>query len=154
MNNWKQNSGYSADDIMAMQKDAIARVKEMQRRADQTLHRNQQPSPTGAVEPQTVSPPPEKENKNMPSSASPAQKPAPRQQSTEPSHSGHPSVMGNVFSMVDNLLTASPSTGKLQVILNALNVDNERLLILILLVMLYNDGADYTVLLALLYLLI
>ena len=62
--------------------------------------------------------------------------------------------MGNVFSMVDNLLTASPSTGKLQGILNALNVDNERLLILILLVMLYNDGADYTVLLALLYLLI
>lgn len=154
MNNWKQNSGYSADDIMAMQKDAIARVKEMQRRADQTLHRNQQPSPAGAVAPQTVSPSPEKENKNMPSSASPAQKPAPRQQSTEPSHSGHPSVMGNVFSMVDNLLTASPSTGKLQGILNALNVDNERLLILILLVMLYNDGADYTVLLALLYLLI
>ena len=51
-------------------------------------------------------------------------------------------------------MTASPSTGKLQGILNALNVDNERLLILILLVMLYNDGADYTVLLALLYLLI
>ena len=73
MNNWKQNSGYSADDIMAMQKDAIARVKEMQRRADQTLHRNQQPSPAGAVEPQTVSPSSEKENKNMPSSASPAQ---------------------------------------------------------------------------------
>ena len=37
MNNWKQNSGYSADDIMAMQKDAIARVKEMQRRANSLL---------------------------------------------------------------------------------------------------------------------
>lgn len=175
MNNWKQNSGYSAEDIMAMQKDAIARVKEMQRRADESLHRPPRQPAAQPAEPSQPSPEapahrsgerpafPEPNRQDISPSGGHTQQPFPSpggssqgQQNSQGQQSGQgqQSAMGGIFSMVDNLLTASPPKGKLQGVLNALNVDNERLLVLILLVLLYNDGADYTVLFALLYLLI
>ena len=106
-----QKGGYSPGDFAAMQKDAVARVQEMQRRADENLRRSN-----------AVLPPPPPETPPLPPPLPPAP-PAPTN---------------------DN--------GKLLQLLSVAGIDNDRLILLALLLLLYNDGADQLLLLALLYL--
>ncbi len=111
-----QKGTYSPDDVASMQKDAMARVREMQRKADENLRRSNAaiPTPPKAEAPPLPPPPP------MEKPASPPSPP--------------------------------PEHGKLMQILSAAGIDNDRLIILGLLLLLYNDGADHLLLLALLYL--
>ena len=122
---WQSGNNYSRDELATMQKDAMERVREMQRRADETLRRSNQAMPPAAP---PVQPPPE------PSQEPPKPKPPPLPP---------PSV---------ELPTAS--TNKLGNILSAAGMDSDRLIILGLLLILWNDGADQLLLLALLYLLL
>lgn len=109
-----QKGAYSPGDFAAMQKDAVARVQEMQRRADEKLRQS------NAVLP---APPPPPKTPPLPPPLPPTPSPVPNN---------------------DN--------GKLQQLLSVAGIDNDRLLILGLLLLLYNEGSDQTLLLALLYL--
>ena len=120
---WNNASNYSREDLAAMQKDAMERVREMQRRADETLRRSNQsmpqPSPLPPVQKEESSPPPPPPPKPLP-------QPPP----------------------------AISSNSKLSNILSAAGMDSDRLIILGLLLILWNDNADHLLLLALLYLLL
>ncbi len=111
-------SRYSGDELASMQKDAMERVREMQRRADETLRRS-----NASLNPPP--PPPVQDPPPCPPEVSP--------QNPLPMHS-------------------APSAGKLGNILSAAGIDQDRIVILALLLILYNDGADQLLLLALLYL--
>lgn len=115
---WQSMNGrYSGEELASMQKDAMERVREMQRRADETLRRSNA---------DFAPPPPKAEVKQEPS-------PPPPLPPREP-----PAPVSN--------------TGKLGNILSAAGIDQDRIIILALLLVLYNDGADQLLLLALLYL--
>ncbi len=119
---WQNTNNYSRDDLAAMQKDAMERVREMQRRADETLRRSNQSMPPAPPVP-PAPPPPEPQQPKQ----------APPQQKTE---------------------LSAQSVNKLGNILSAAGMDSDRLIILGLLLILWNDGADHLLLLALLYLLL
>jgi len=109
-----QKGNYSPDDFATMQKDAMARVREMQRKADEKLRQsNEVIAPRAEIAPPPPPPPMEK-----------------------------------------NIVPSPPlsENSKLTQILSAAGIDNDRLIILGLLLLLYNDGADQLLLLALLYL--
>ena len=110
---WQSMNGhYNGDQLAAMQKDAMDRVREMQRRADETLRRsNADFSPPMPEEPPLPPPP-----LSVPSA--PCKEPM----------------------------------GKLEQLLSTAGIDRDRMVILALLLLLYNDGADQLLLLALLYL--
>lgn len=127
---WQNANGkeYSPEELAAMQKDAMERVREMQRRADETLRRSnaslpQQEPPMNPP----IPPPPE----------------APR----APQAAQHPPAP-----LSSPSLDQQTSGGKLSQILSAAGMDQDRMIILGLLLLLYNDGADHLLLLALLYL--
>lgn len=115
---WQSMNGhYNGDQLAAMQKDAMDRVREMQRRADETLRRsNADFSPPMPEEPPL--PPPPAPPPPPPSQSMPHQEPM----------------------------------GKLEQLLSIAGIDRDRMVILSLLLLLYNDGADQLLLLALLYL--
>ncbi|MGI5895057.1 MAG: hypothetical protein ACOX6P_10790 [Candidatus Merdivicinus sp.] len=116
-----QNSGYSASEFSSMQQDAIQRVREMQRRAQQRLEEsNRLAAGMPANRPQ------------MPKPSASAQKTAVSPPAAEPA------------------VPALPFQG----ILEKLGVDGETGLILILLLLLLNEGADRTLILALVYILV
>ena len=106
-------SRYSAGDMMAMQRDAVRRVREMQRRANEKLH------PPHPAPPQ--SPPP-------------ARPPAP-----PPGGGGPPAGV--------------PADG-LSAFLGRMELDQEKIMLLLLIVLLLREGADTRLILALCYLLI
>ena len=122
---WQNASSrqYSPEELSAMQKDAMDRVREMQRRADETLRRS---------------------NAALPPQEAPQSTPLPAQ--PEPPHSPQPQQHPPAPPL--------PQTtgGKLSQILSVAGMDQDRLIILGLLLLLYNDGADQLLLLALLYL--
>lgn len=118
---WNNASNYSREDLAAMQKDAMERVREMQRRADETLRRSNQSMPQ-------PSPPPPVQKEENPSPPPPKPLPQPP-----------PAISNN---------------SKLSNILSAAGMDSDRLIILGLLLILWNDNADHLLLLALLYLLL
>ena len=122
---WQNSSNYSRDDLAAMQKDAMERVREMQRRADESLRRSNNIVPPAAPTP----PPVEKkgETPQLPPSPPPPVIPPPL-----------PAQSGSKFNQI----------------LHAAGVDSDRLIILGLLFILWNDDADHLLLLALLYLLL
>ena len=120
---WNNASNYSREDLAAMQKDAMERVREMQRRADETLRRSNQSMP------QPSTPPPVQKEEN-PSPPPPPPKPLPQPP---------PAISNN---------------SKLSNILSIAGMDSDRLIILGLLLILWNDNADHLLLLALLYLLL
>ena len=120
---WNNTSNYSRDDLAAMQKDAMERVREMQRRADETLRRSNQAMPQ-------PSPPPPMQKEENPSPPPPPPKPLPQPP---------PAISNN---------------SKLSNILSIAGMDSDRLIILGLLLILWNDNADHLLLLALLYLLL
>ena len=131
-----QNGNYSRDDLKAMQKDAMDRVREMQRRADETLRRSNSAMASSSPAPKPAPPPsPAPKAPAEPSPVPPPASPA------APASSGMPA--------------AKPSGGRLSQILSAAGMDQDRLIILGLLFVLYNDEeADRLLLLALLYLLL
>lgn len=120
---WNNASNYSREDLAAMQKDAMERVREMQRRADETLRRSNQSMPQ-------PSPPPPVQKEENPSPPPPPPKPLPQPP---------PAISNN---------------SKLSNILSIAGMDSDRLIILGLLLILWNDNADHLLLLALLYLLL
>ncbi len=119
-----QNSSYSPKDMAAMQQDAMERVREMQRRADETLRRSNPPPPASTVERPTPTPQPPL----PPPAEIPTPAPAPL-----------PDLLGG---------------GKLNQLLAATGMDRDRLILLGLLLILWNDNADKKLLLALVYLLL
>ncbi|MBP1581964.1 MAG: hypothetical protein J6A26_06175 [Oscillospiraceae bacterium] len=121
---WQSSNHYSREDLSAMQKDAMERVREMQRRADENLRRS-----NAALPPQSQQedlPPPQPET---PAAQAAAPPPAP-------------------------VAPPPPSGNRLSQILSVVGVDQDRAIILGLLLILYNDRADPLLLLALLYLLL
>lgn len=129
---WQGNNGrqYSAEELETMQKDAMARVREMQRRADETLRRGNRRSLTEntAVAPSDLPPP--------------SQVPV-------------PAVAVTPLSPPSSVENKEPlAVGKLRQILSVSGIDQDRLIILGLLLILYNEEADPLLLLALLYLLL
>lgn len=120
---WNNASNYSREDLAAMQKDAMERVREMQRRADETLRRSNQSMP----QPSPLPPMQKEENLSPPP---PPPKPLPQPP---------PAISNN---------------SKLSNILSIAGMDSDRLIILGLLLILWNDNADHLLLLALLYLLL
>ena len=113
------NSHYSGEQLASMQKDAMDRVREMQRRADETLRRSNA----------DFAPPPA-EMKAPPAEPVPIP-PTPKPQVPVP---------------------CPEPIGKLENLLSVAGIDRDRIVILALLLILYNEGADQLLLLALLYL--
>ncbi len=134
MMKWQNSSNYTPKEMAAMQKDAMERVKEMQRRADESLRRsNQDPKPE-SPSPQPIQlPVPEVQN---PPYNQPAVNNSPAPAATPPQSA--------VFSI----------ESKLGQICSALGMERDHMMILGLLLVLWNDGADRKLLLALLYLLL
>lgn len=231
---WDSSSQYSKDKLQNMQKEAIERVQEMQRRANAALKNAQQdpafystPQPHSPRSSQTNDqgrggnfqnrgPNPYSQNDTRPSlSSNQSQQSHQSNQSSQPSkntyHNGggnpsrninspqvpkssqvkeesnqehaeedthnnkdfvepdsvsyeeipieeDPTPVGGLSSILNGFLSGlglAPSPqgrDTLPKLLKALNLDNERLLILLLVFLLYSDGADYTLLFALLYL--
>ena len=129
---WK-NSNYSSADMMSMQQDAMRRVREMQRIANEKLN-GQSPRQEEYRQPHLANAVPLlQENKSNQKS-----KPFSPAQTAETEKKAVPQNSGN---MLGGLLSQ-------------LNLDNDRLIILLLLVVLLNEGADHKLLLALCYLLL
>lgn len=117
---WK-NSNYSSSDMMSMQRDAVRRVKEMQRIANSRVYSSptSEPKRAGGHSP------------NIPTSLPPKQE-------------------SNRGEKKPSFEDGNPISG----LLSQLNLDSDRLIILILLIVLMNEGADQKMLLALCYLLL
>lgn len=112
-----RSNGYSASEIMAMQRDAAERVREMQRRARQRMEQGNPPAPPVALH-----------------------TPPPSMQQTSPLPGQFPP---------SNQLPGQPqAVGLLQSLLQ----DSDRILLLILLLVLYQEKADPALMLALAWL--
>lgn len=159
-----ESSGYSRYDILKMQREAVERVREMQRRARRTLE-----GPPAAVEaagtPRPVlTQPPQAEGfhpQKGPIYVQYEGEPPHRARGYPPQHRqtaehGRHTVNENMGGYPKNT-SSEPSGGLLSQVgsfLTSLGLDNDRLLILILLFVLWGEGADKTLLLALCYLLL
>ncbi len=133
MMKWQNSSNYTPKEMAAMQKDAMERVKEMQRRADESLRRsNPEPKPE-PIPPQQPVPPPAAEVQNPPNN--------------------QPAVTNSPAPAAPQSPVLSIES-KLGQICSALGIDRDHMIILGLLLVLWNDGADRKLLLALLYLLL
>ena len=132
MPSYSRNSGYSASQLSSMQQDAIERVRDMQRRAQARVDASNR---------QAAQPPPKPQTESSPPAPVPATAPAPeaRPQAAETSR----------------VLPAPPQQGgsAIKGILERLGMDGEAGLILLLLFLLLNEGANQTVVLALAYVL-
>ena len=159
-----RSSGYSRDDLLRMQQDAEARVREMQRRSREALHTSRM---SAAARHQLM------EEPSSPSGGEAARNtqannphPQPRQNppSSASRHNGtgfsqpQPQQKKDWEHQMEHLLEtlqSPPSPQRRDTVsrvLQAMNLDSERILLLALLVLLYNEGADYTLLLAMIYL--
>lgn len=139
-----------------MQQDAIERVHQMQRRSEQVLRRSPK-APSFFIEDSKPSKPAEEAPQPSFSAAeqpNPAPPPQHSQNMTQrPTSSYHPHQNTPPNSPLQNILPlAQQATGTLDKLLAALNLDQERLMLLVLAFLLYSDGGDQTLLLALLYL--
>ena len=135
---WDNGHQYSPQEINLMQKDALERVRQMQQRSEQMIKRTRNtpsffveennpaaPLPAGSM---TGSTPAEGVFEGSPSSVPPASRERPPLDS----------ALDSAKERADRLL-------------GALNLDHDRLLILAVLFLLYTDGADKELLLALAY---
>lgn len=113
-------------EVMSMQQDAIRRVREMQRRANEKLRQTQQAM---RQEPQNSS---ENHACAVPPQSPQASRPAP----------------------AASALEKSEKKGSPLAILDRLGIDQEKGLLLLLIILLLNEGADTKLILALCYLLI
>ena len=138
---WNPTKQYTPQQIQAMQQDAIERVRQMQRRSEQVL-RHSPRAPSFFVQEESTSP----------GTAAPS--PAMQQDST-PSPSSRPhSGWSRHTSPAQHPPVQRMQTpaNPLETVMGALGLDQDRLLILGLGILLASDGADQGLLLALLYL--
>lgn len=126
-------SGYSSGEMLRMQQDAMARVREMQRRANQNL------TPTDPAPPPPSTPSPQQE----PPSAPPPQQ--------EPSQTSKPSDKEPAFSLFSSLFGLDDNKESL---FKKLGFEQEQVFLLVLLWLLWKEGADHKLLLALLYIML
>ncbi len=129
------NNGYSSSEILAMQRDAAERVREMQRRAQQRLQQsNGQQMGVNIPHP---SPAP---HSNRPIGGIPAFSPPAQRQDAPPvnhnaNHSSSPTSFGS----------------SIQGLLDQFHLDHDRILLILLFLVLMREDADPTLLLALAY---
>ncbi len=119
---------YSASEFSSMQQDAVRRVREMQRRAQQQLDASNRTLPPSETPPKAE------------------QKPRPQNSSPPKSHDAPSDIPRQIPTN-----TAPPSTPELPL---PFGLDGETALLLILIYLLWRDGADRSLILALLYILI
>lgn len=122
------NSGYSSSQIMSMQKDAVRRVNEMQRVAQDRLRRTAAAMNGGAP--------------------SPSAPPAPHRQPAKPNQPAAPA------SPPPAPVEGDPVPAPFQGFLDRLGLDQESTLLLVLLLLMVNEGADRSLILALVYILL
>lgn len=173
---WSRGSGYTSDQMMQMQRDAERRVREMQRQADRNLGQSQRMNrpgglsssyhPNTSAQPRESSPTPSEPQQTQ----SPAQQPANRNYHSGGSGAPNPIAgllgslgggsSGGQANTLSGILSnfgigAGRPEGRetpLRKVMDALHLDNERLLLIFLIVLLLNDGGDTTLILALCYL--
>lgn len=124
------NSGYSSSEIMAMQRDAAERVREMQRRAQQRLHQSngqQMDNPNQMNMRQSPS-------HNRPVGGMPAF-------SVPPPHHGTSQSPPPLFSFGSSI----------QAILDQFHLDQDRIVLILLFLVLMREESDPMLLLALAY---
>lgn len=151
--NWVGNR-YDQHDLARMQEDAIRRVREMQeraRRAAQGIGASPLPddredtaeTPDIPIEIPVSAPPPLFDEPDPPAS--------PRPSRTHASSHNQGPGLSTLFGGLSSLLNGDH--GRISKVIEGLGLDGEQLLILGLLFLLWNEQADYTLMLALLYLL-
>lgn len=127
MMRWNSTKTYTEEDIMHMQQEAVNRVHEMQERAQQMGYYDYQPEPTiGEYHKKPV----------IEADSRVVEQP--------PDHNAHQE------NLPVNNANPPPHGG----LLSNFNLDSESLLIMGLMYLLYNENADYPLLLALGYLLL
>lgn len=139
-------SGYSQAQILSMQQDAIRRVNEMQRISRDRVAGSMQPPPMNQNNNKT------QQNQQRGSNQNFSQNNHKFNQNNKSDQLKENSIRKNESSN-DN--TELPFIGEgIDSLLKTLGIDKEQLLILVLLFLLINEGADQTMILALIYLLI
>ncbi len=130
MMRWNSTKTYTEDDIMRMQQEAVQRVHEMQERAQQMGYYDYEPEPTiGEYHKIPIA---EAESKVV----------------------DQPPDTATVSQQQPSNLQANNDSKPKGGLLSNLNLDSESLLIMGLMYLLYNEKADYPLLLALGYLLL
>ena len=139
---------YTPRQLQTMQQEAIRRVQEMQRRSRRSIGQGQgSPSHSAPAQQPAPQPPPAQQNAPPPQPApQQASPPPPSFQSQQPffPNSSHPFSLDQVIQMKNPLTT----------LMEAFHIDHDRLMILFVMMMVLGDGADLTLLLALVYLLL
>lgn len=162
------SNSYSPAQIMSMQKDAVRRVNEMQRIARERLRQTESTigGPSNSAKQATPSGSSFQENNSRPSNnqtgaatvgphGNPSSFRDDRNQHREPGSS--PSTHKEVsepepvsIPQAETELVASP----LQGILQRLNLDSESVILILMLLLLINEGADVMLIMALVYILL
>lgn len=167
---WNNGKSYSDSDMLRMQQDAIRRVKEMQLRADQTLqdaNQNYTPPVIPSIHTNESRPAPQPSYQGTGShhnqSASNAHGTAGTSNNNSSSSINKTidHMLDSGGSLVSSVLSyftgAGAESGEelspIASILQTLHLDSERLIVLGMLIVLMNEKADKTMLLALFYLL-
>ena len=151
---WEEKR-YTPQELQRMQQEAVERVRQMQRRSEQSIRHSPrahsffvQDSPPKETQQQRQPELPPQEPVQQPQpTPSPAPQPEPRPQQHHPSQ-GQPSANGSGLSL--------PALGQggfsLEQVLDSLHLDHDRLLILALFFLLAGERCDNGLMLALLYL--
>lgn len=127
------NSGYSSREILSMQKDAIERVREMQRRANHHLTNTEQNRSNT------------NNNRETTSSNLGQQKSNEEHRSSNHHEQQHPIIP---------VAQAPKSQNSIGNLLSSFNLSEDRALILLIVFILVQEGADTPLILALLYLIL
>lgn len=140
---------YSDAEIMRMQRDAEARVREMQSRARQTVEQNPIGPPLNRQN-RNWSTNPNMQRRNRPQYRQQQPPPPPRREAEQPRNDPKPDPPPPAPPCEE---TKKPTT-IVEDIMSALGLDEDYILIIGLLLILINQRADTTLILALAYLLI
>lgn len=146
-------SGYSQSQILTMQQDAVRRVHEMQRRA-RTITGNEPVELSNAQEAVPTSAILEKPDNPLPFRAGSGLKSTAVATSKLSDSSNHATSHVSSGHSVSSPLAGLLSQGGIESFLDRLGIDNERLLLIGIILLLLNEGADNMLLLALAYILL
>ena len=134
------NSGYSSSEILAMQRDAAERVREMQRRAQERLHQSNSPQMSNPNHMNMRQPSPPPHDSRSVGGAPAISVSSPRQEAPSPHHAApKPSPP---FSFLGS---------SIQGILDQFHLDQDRIVLILLFLVLMREEADPMLLLALAY---
>ena len=145
-----KNSGYTTNEILAMQRDAVERVREMQRRANSHVARSENAQTAAAVNP------PNGAERRLPDKSKPAQ----TNRLVQPSHGGA-ALPNPPAEQPPHKPHSNPSNpgkpsvllpGGLQNLLNSIGIGEDKAVVLAVIVILLSQNADQSLILALLYL--